>query len=182
MTSEEIAAWVQAIGSIAAIAATGYFIHYEKKLDRRERDEENKVRALGLAAELDMVLMRISGRIIFEPLGDDTDAMTTDEAYSSMRLEDEQLDALRLASREAYLFGSPTADEIILLSLDAARYQGFVRNWAGKMDHDAQLFLERIRPSCDELSGRVERVRALLQEFLPKEAREIPGLHEDGEP
>lgn len=170
---EIVAAWVQAIGSVVAIFAAGYFIRYEKRLDRQERDRENHARALGLAAELDMLLALMSAKLTFEPI-EDTGAMTTAEAFSAMRLRDKQLEALRMATKDAFLFGSPTADELVLLGLEAAQYQAIVKTWAEKLDHDAQLFLERIRSSAQSLDSRVERVRALLRSFLPKEAERIP--------
>lgn len=157
------AAWVQAVGSIMAIGVAIFIPYWQKSRESKEQASNNRKIVMSVAANLEFALAYESMVLDNDPTGDD---FTIDQACQIMKLRPQTLEALKSAIDKSHYFSDALCEQIVRLGIESAAYDRIVNDFSRRA-RDAGDFFKMIYNSKKKLSERLEKVRQLLQEYLP---------------
>ena len=163
------AAWVQAIGSIMAIGVAIFVPYSQKKRELKEQASNNRKIVMSAAANLEFALTYQSTLFDFAPTGDGviTQELTLDQAHQLMKLRPQTREALQSAIDKSHYFSVTLCEQIVRLGIESTSYERIVDDFARRTTN-ADAFFKLIQNTKTKFSERLEKVRQLLQEYLPK--------------
>ncbi len=166
------AAWLQAIGTIVAIAVAIWIPYWQKNHERAVKISNDRKIVMSAAANLDIALAYQGAIFEFMPAGDGKighDRLTLEQARYFMKLQPQTRDALRGALERSHYFSEELCEQIVRLSIEAASYERIIDDEARLTpDANADAFFARMQGTNKKLVARLGNVRRLLQSFLPK--------------
>lgn len=162
------AAWVQAVGSIMAIGVAIFIPYWQKRRELEEQASNNRKIVMSAAANLEFALAYESTLFDFAPGGDGviTHEFTLDQARQFMKLRPRTREALQSAIDKSHYFSEALCEQIVRLGIESASYERIVDDFAQRTT-DANAFFKLIHNTKTKISERLEKVRQLLQEYLP---------------
>lgn len=162
------AAWVQAVGSIVAIAVAILIPYSQKYRELREQASNNRKIVMSAAANLELALAYESTLFDFIPAGDGviSHEFTLDQARQFMKLRPQTREALQNAIDKSHYFSEELCEQIVRLGIESAAYERIVDDFAQRTT-DPDAFFKLIHNTKTKLSERLEKVRQLLQGYLP---------------
>ena len=163
------AAWVQAVGSILAIGVAIFIPYWQKSRELKEQASNNRKIVMSAAANLEFALAYESMLFDYAPAGDGviTHEFTLDQARQFMKLRPQTREALQSAIDKSHYFSEALCEQIVRLGIESAAYERIVDDFSQRST-DADAFFMLIQNTKTKLTERLENVRQLLQEYLPK--------------
>jgi hypothetical protein len=165
------AAWVEAIGTILAIAVAVFIPYWQKKQEQRSKVLNDRKIVMSAAANLDIALEYASFILGFAPAGDGViqHKLTLEQAREFMRLRPQTREALQNAIDKSHYFDEKLCEKIGRLGIEAAAYERIVDEFASRTpDMNADTFFQTMLGTKNKLSDRLSEVRKLLQPYLPQ--------------
>lgn len=171
MDSSGQAAWVQAIGTLLAIAAAVAIPLYQRHADALTKSLNDRKIVMGAATNLHVALDYASITMNFLPCGDGSIShdFTLEQARNIVKFEPGTREALKEALDKSHYFDEKLCGKIVLLNLHASAYERAVDEiWRLFSDGDVDTFLRKVQPTRKAISEQLDEIRGLLKEYLPK--------------
>lgn len=166
------AAWVQGIGTILAIAVAIGIPYFQKSRERAEETANDRKIVMSAAANLDVALSYQNLIMTFAPAGDGVigHEMSLEQASNFMKLAPQTREALQNALDKSHYFSEELCEQIVRLSIEAAAYERIIDETA-RFTPNANVddFFKKLQVTKDKIKERLENVRRLLQDYLPKQ-------------
>ena len=170
--SSEQASWVQAIGSILAIAVAIYIANHQQRSQQKNKEEDNKKIVMSAAANLYVALEYQSAILDFSPKGDGVigyDEITVTEAMNMIKLTQRTQDALEMAIDKSHFFPKDVCSEIVKLSLSCSAYNRVIEEIARfKASKNTDEFFQKAAASSAKINEQINLVREKLIPFIPQ--------------
>lgn len=172
MDSAGHAAWFQALGSLLAIGVAILIPWLQRRAEALDRISHHRKLVMSAAAALDIELAYESVVLDFTPLGDSVigHEFTLAQAETFLKLRPQARAAIHSAVEKAHYFSGDLCEEIVRLGIEAAAYDRLIedaarRSPAGNVD----AFFSSSAATTAKLQQRMDSVRRLLKDYLPKE-------------
>lgn len=166
------AAWVQGIGTILAVVAAFCISFLQIRHEKNARVLNERKMVMSTAANLAVALSYTQTAFAFAPTGDGVIGhdFSLEQAREFMKLSADMHEALHNALDKAHYFPETLCEQIVLLNIKAAAYDRIIdelARWTPK-DKVDEFFIKTTNTKV-ALQERLENVRQLLQNYLPKE-------------
>jgi len=165
------AAWFQAIASVVAIGVAIFIPWRQRHIETKDRASDHRKKVMSAAAVLDTELAYESAVLDFAPLGDGVigHEFTLAQAEQFMKLRPEARSAIRSVVEKAHFFSNELCEQIVRLGIDAATYDRIIEDAArSNPQGNVDEFFQSCSSTTARLQDRMNKVRSLLQIYLPK--------------
>ena len=165
------AAWVQAIGALLAIGVAILIPYCQKKQEQHSKAANDRKIVMSVAANLDIALGYEATILAFAPAGDGVigHEFTLEQASHFMKLTPEAREALKNAIDKSPYFNENLCEKIVQLGIETAAYDLRIDEVVRENPHSsADTFFQSMQKKNARLADRLQEVRELLQEYLPR--------------
>ncbi len=166
------AAWVQSIGSVAAIAIAIAIPYWQRSRQIRDKSERDRKVVMSAAANLKIALDYEAQVFDWAPAGDGdvVHNFTLDQAREFMLLRPQTREALHLAIEKSHYFKEDVCECIVKLGIKAAAYERMVGDLARRAEGgNPDAFFRSVSNTNQKLLEEIEALREKLKCYLPKE-------------
>jgi len=171
--SSEKAAWLQAVGSMAAVWIVFFVANRQQRIRQIEIEETNRKIVMSAAANLYTALTYQSTILQFTPRGDGKigHEMNFDEAVKFIRIQDRLKDALKTVVDKSHYFSLELCQEIIKLNMSVAVYDRVIDQRAVMTSlKNPDVFFQGTANMTSDMSAKILTLRSMLEPYLPSQS------------